>query len=122
MPADATFTAEIVEHTPYSRYASCLERTILVITDHDEPDTRSVTNAIEEVLLLCRERFGVDLPSLAIYRDSTGVWDGVRHIEGTFRGFYPIRETDLARAIDKALGRVPDSIRPNAALPPREPR
>jgi hypothetical protein len=118
MPANATFTAEIVEHTPYSRYASCLERTILVITDHNEPDKRSVTNAIEDVLLLCRERFGVNLPGLAIYRDTTGVWDGVSHIEGTFRGFYPIRETDLARAIDKALGPERDSIARERPLDP----
>jgi hypothetical protein len=102
-PTHAGFTAEIVEHTPYSRYASCLERTILVITDHHDPETRSVTNAIEEVLLLCRQRFGHELPTLAIYRDTTGRWDGAAHIEGTFRGFYAIGETDRDRAIAKAV-------------------
>jgi hypothetical protein len=120
MPTRATFTAEIVEHTPYDPFASCAEHTILVITDHNEPDTRSVTNAIEGVLALCRQRFGHDLPTLAIYRDSIGRWDGVGHIEGTFRGFYPIGEADLDRTIAKALGRTAAS--PSAADEALEPR
>jgi hypothetical protein len=101
----ARYSAEIIEHTPYDPFASCCERTLLAITDLDQPGSRSVTNAIEDVLRELLHRYGMDLPSVIIYRDTEGVWDGVAHIEGTFRGFYPIRETDLARAIDKALGR-----------------
>jgi hypothetical protein len=102
-PTHASFTAEIVEHTPYARFAADMEGTILVITDHNDPCTRSVTNAIEDVLLLCRDRFGGHLPGFAIYRDTTGRWDGIDHSEGAFRTLYAIGETDRDRAIAKAL-------------------
>jgi hypothetical protein len=69
-----------------------------------------------------REHYGLDLPAIIIYRDTTGVWDGVAHIEGTFRGFYPIREMDLADAINKAIGRAPRPARANAASTVEDPR
>ena len=104
----ASYTAEIIEHTPHP-FGSVIDNKLLAITDLNQPASRSVTNAIEEVLDELLETYGMDLPSLVTYRDTTGVWDGVSHIEGTFRGFYPIRETDLPRAIEKAIGRAEPS-------------
>ena len=118
----ASYSAEIIEHTPQHPLGSVIDNTLLAITDLNEPGSRSVTNAIEDVLHELREHYGLDLPAVIIYRDSTGVWDGVAHIEGTFRGFYPIRETDLARAIGKAIQRAPQPARPNAASTARDPR
>lgn len=103
--ARASYTAEIIEHTPQHPDGSVVDNKLLTIIDLHEPGSRSVTNAIEDVLHELRLRFGLDLPPIVIYRDTEGVWDGVAHIEGIFRGFHPIRETDLVRAIDKALGR-----------------
>jgi hypothetical protein len=100
----ATYSAEIVEDKPYDPCESSRERTILVITDLGYPGTRSVTNDIENVLRECRDRYGLDLPVTVIYRDTQGRWDGVYHLEGTFRGFYPLGETDRAAAIAKATG------------------
>jgi hypothetical protein len=100
----ARYTAEIIEHSKQHPHGSVIDHKLLAITDLNQPGSRSVTNAIEEVLDELFDSYGMDLPCLIIYRDTTGVWDGVAHIEGTFRGFYPIRETDLARAIDKAVG------------------
>jgi hypothetical protein len=102
----ASYTAEIVEHSKQHPCGSLVETKLLAITDLDKPGARSVTNAIEDVLLELLVSYGMDLPPVIIYRDTTGVWDGVSHIEGTFRGFYAIRETDLARAIEKAIGRA----------------
>ena len=68
-------------------------------------DCGSVTNAIEDVLHELRQRYGLDLPPIVIYRDTTGAWDGVAHIEGTFRGFYAIRETG-PRARDRQGARA----------------
>jgi hypothetical protein len=118
----ASYTAEIIEHTPQQPFGSVVDSKLLAITDLNEPGSRSVTNAIEEVLHQLREHYGLDLPPIVIYRDTTGVWDGVAHIEGTFRGFYPIRETDLACAIDKAIGRAPRPARANAASTVKHPR
>jgi hypothetical protein len=101
----ARYRAEIIEHRPRHPDGSVTDNKLLAIIDLHEPGSRSVTNAIEDVLHELRLRFGLDLPPIIIYRDTEGVWDGVAHIEGTFRAFYPIRETDRARAIDKALGR-----------------
>jgi hypothetical protein len=64
----------------------------------------------------------MNLPCVIIYRDTTGVWDGISHLEGSFRDFYPIRETDLTRAIDKALGRAPSSISASRPRQPCDPR
>jgi hypothetical protein len=83
-----------------------VDNKLLAIVDLNQPGARSVTNAIDEILIELREQYGLDLPTLIIYRDSQGVWDGVAHLEGTFRGFYSINETDFASAVDKALGRT----------------
>jgi hypothetical protein len=118
----ASYAAEVIERMPQNPCGSLIDKKLLAITDLNEPGSRSVTNAIEEVLHERREHYGLDLPTVIIYRDTAGVWDGVNHIEGTFRGFYPIRETDLARAIEKAPGRERVSMRPHAALNPCEPQ
>jgi hypothetical protein len=109
----ASYTAEIITHTTEHPFASVADNRLLAIVDLNQPRARSVTNAIDEILMELREQYGMDLPALIIYRDSRGVWDGVAHLEGTFRGFYPINETDLARAADKALNRHPKAPRSN---------
>jgi hypothetical protein len=118
----ASYAAEIIQHTRQHPCGSLVETKLLAITDLDKPGARSVTNAVEEVLEELVGSYGMDLPSVIIYRNTTGVWDGISHIEGTFRGFYPIRETDRDRAIDKALGREPGSIPPNRGRQPCQPR
>ena len=51
----------------------------------------------------CLLTYGRDLPKRVIYRDSEGMWDGVSHTGGAFHDFYPIRETDLDKAIAHAF-------------------
>jgi hypothetical protein len=75
---------------------------MLAITDLNRPGCRSVTNDIEAVLAELTQQYGMDLPVTIIYRDTEGMWDGIAHLHGTFRGFYPIREVDRERAIAKA--------------------
>jgi hypothetical protein len=118
----ASYTAEIIHHTKQHPCGSVIETKLLAITDLDKPGARSVTNAVDEVLQELLDSYGMDLPCLIVYRDTTGVWDGISHIEGAFRGFYPIRETDLTRAIDKALGREPSSISASRPRHPCDPR
>jgi hypothetical protein len=105
----ASYTAEIVEHTPYDPCASVAERHLLVITDLN--GARSVTNDVDNVLLDCLTAYGLDLPSIVIYRDSQGRWDRILHIDGAFRGFAALGETDLQRAIAKAT----EPVQPRAS-------
>ena len=121
-PSRASYTARIVAHTPPHSCGSLIANKLLAIIDLDRSGCRSVTNAIEGVLHELRPCYGGDLPSVIVYRDTTGVWDGVAHIEGMFQDFYPIRETDFARAIDKALARGQAAARPSAAYDALEPR
>lgn len=118
----ATYTAEIIKHTRQHSCGSVSDNKLLAITDLDQLGSRSVTNAIEEVLDELLDSYGMDLPPVIIYRDTSGVWDGVAHIEGTFRGFYPIRETDLARAIAKAVGRAAPEMPPSTTPDRYEPK
>jgi hypothetical protein len=68
---------------------------ILAITDNDDGQCASVTNAVQSVLTEIAGQLKAPFSSIVIYRDSSGMWDGIRHEGGQFKGFYPIRETDL---------------------------
>jgi hypothetical protein len=79
------------------------EADVLIIKDLRRPGHRSVTNDIERILLELKHEFGGKLPGCVIYRDSEGTYDGIRHDDGTFKDFYPIRTKNRDEAIDKAL-------------------
>lgn len=81
-------------------YLFQIENGILVIIDLNLPGKISVTNNIKQILLDIKEEIKT-LPDKIIYRDSSGEFDGVEHVQGNFIRFYPIRETDLHIALNK---------------------
>ena len=81
-------------------YLYQIESGVLVIIDLDRPGKISVTNSIKSILLEIKSELGT-LPGKIIYRDSQGDFDGIEHKEGIFKRFYPIRETDLNKALEK---------------------
>jgi hypothetical protein len=83
-------------------YTLSIEGPMLLLTDTGRG--LSITNAAEIVVaelyfLLGDEMLGKRI----IYRDTDGIWDGLAHRGERFIGFVPIRETDRARAVEKAL-------------------
>ncbi len=86
---------------------------VLYITD--EGGLKSVTNDMENVLRDITETIAIrDLKNLRImYRDSIGIWDGVRvsftenlvtdDMAITCVAFYPLTERDFGKAKDKIL-------------------
>lgn len=77
---------------------------VLVITDQDTGQGPSVTNDIENVLdEIYQQR--PDAPREAVYRDSTGIYDGLNIDEaGRFRGFFSLGETSAAGAVAAVAG------------------
>ncbi len=65
---------------------------------------KSVTNDIENVLAIIKqEQPEWRLDSLpVIYRDSRGIWDGIKTVRGHFVDFYPIAKIKLDDALAKA--------------------
>ena len=87
---------------PYLRH---VENNILILIDTLHPDEDSLTNSIAHIIPMEYSRLGEDFQKLEsiIYRDSTKTYDGVYYdCFGCVRGFYPIQEKDLDRAIDAA--------------------
>lgn len=110
--AKASYRAELLEHC--DPFGTRTGRTLLIITDLNKPGARSVTNDIENVLAECLQTYGRNLPARIIYRDSEGVWDGIKHNQGTFRGFKPLCEKRLTQAIACAFALDGDNIPPSA--------
>lgn len=81
-------------------FSARVEQGVMVIIDNFNKDNPSptVTNGIETVLGTL-QKAGVILPPLVIYKDTDGIWDGVKHNNGHFVNFYPIRMTDMDKAI-----------------------
>ncbi|WP_195985330.1 DUF6011 domain-containing protein [Clostridium sp. D33t1_170424_F3] len=79
-------------------------RNIIVIEDLDAGGM-SVTNNIEAVVAEAAGQLGTDPnTALIIYRDSSGIYDGVRASIGDGRyGFYHLGQKDEAAAIEAAL-------------------
>lgn len=64
---------------------------------------KSVTNDVEYVLQDMRKIYG-DLTGIKImYRDSSGIYDGINHNNGRFLSFFSINETDGNRAHHKLM-------------------
>ena len=72
----------------------------IVIIDLDRGG-RSVTNDIEAVLATLDDQLGGLGDRPVIYRDSEGLWDGVLHSGAVFRGFRPLRERSVGRALQR---------------------
>jgi len=86
---------------PRSDYDYRVDGDVIAITDNDKG--RSVTNDLVNVLAdLAGE--GIDLSQYKImYRDTSGIWDGIGHDGGTFTGFFPLTEHDYLTARAKLL-------------------
>lgn len=76
---------------------------IVVIYDLDLGNA-SVTNDIVNVLDDIHHNFTNIIGKKIIYQDSDGVFDGVLiNAQAKFVAFYPIRETELEKALDKLM-------------------
>lgn len=84
-----------------SDYSAEIVNGVLVIIDQNK-GRRSVTNNAETVLMECKNKFGDEMPSIAIYRDSDGDWDGLRHESGVFQNFYFLDTRNINIAIERA--------------------
>lgn len=89
-----------------SEYTHDIEENIISITD--KGGMKSVTNDIENVITDIIEREGIlkVMNSKIIYKDSQGVWDGVRielDASGKIKStdFYSINEMDYQKAKEK---------------------
>lgn len=84
-----------------SDYNYTIEDNIIAIVDLDKGN-RSVTNDIDKVVQDLRNTLG-DLAGYAIiYKDSMGIWDGVR-IENGIIHIYPLQEQDQEKAAQRLL-------------------
>jgi hypothetical protein len=92
----AGYTAEIIESNG---------PIILSIIDLNEPGSRTVTDAINDVLRELQANFGAALPAIIIYRSTLGIWNGVKHTEGTFLSYYSLDVRNLPAAIELAKSR-----------------
>jgi len=79
-------------------------REILVVYDDFDGNnpTMTVTNDMEAVLSEIKEKEGGILPSTIIYRDTEGIFDGVRFSSG-IASFYNLGDGDLEDAMPAAL-------------------
>lgn len=78
---------------------------VLVIVDLNEGG-KSVTNDAESVLRTISDILvgkGLSLPQTIIYRDSDGIYDGLRYPAPQGVEFYVLGETNVLKAIEKAL-------------------
>lgn len=71
-----------------SRYTTAIRDGLIVLEDQDQG--RSVTNDAELVIQDLRSRH-MDLSMPVIYRDTDGMWTGMRVSAGNFAGFIPLR-------------------------------
>jgi hypothetical protein len=70
-----------------------------VICVVDDCQGKSVTNDAENIIRALIED-GFDLTKhRLIYRDSMGIWDGIRVRNGQFAGFVPLQRDDKSEAI-----------------------
>ena len=75
---------------------------VVVISDPDDGST-SITNAIDSVLEQIYAQ-NPDAPRVVLYRDASGVYDGVAVDEdGQFQNFYPIQTRDADHAAEVAV-------------------
>jgi hypothetical protein len=75
---------------------------VVVISDPEDGNT-SITNAIDSVLAQVYSQ-NPDAPRVVLYRDASGVYDGVAvDDEGQFQNFYPIQTTDADHAAAVAV-------------------
>jgi len=76
---------------------------VLAIMDRRIKGEKSVTNAIETVIDTLARR-GIDLSAFRlIYRDSQGMWDGIKLRDGRFYEVFPMRYRDYIDAWTEAL-------------------
>jgi len=68
---------------------------------------KTVTNQADEVIDALRSVLGELGTRRVIYCDTEGVFDELKHEGGRFTGFLPIRETRLARALEKVRAAPP---------------
>ena len=90
----------LASHYTYSRL---MKKRILIIIDQFDSSspTMTVTNNIEEVLEEISQEIGLLTGYMIVYRDTDGVYDGVDHDAGVFKGFYRLGEFCVEQAIKK---------------------
>jgi hypothetical protein len=74
----------------------------IVVIEDLNLGNRSVTNDIENILIELDKRIPTLHDMKIIYRDSMGIYDGIKIKDGNFHSFYSIQEKDLDKAINKA--------------------
>lgn len=86
---------------PRSDYSYRIDGDVIAITDNDKG--RSVTNDVPNVLAdLVKE--GIDLSQYKImYRDTSGIWDGIAHDGNAFTAIFPLTEREYPAARAKLL-------------------
>lgn len=89
------------QQPPRADYTYTVEENIIAIVDLDM-GSRSVTNDIENVLDEISAQLGGLAGYAIIYRDSQGIWDGVR-LERGLAVFYGLNETELEEARRRLL-------------------
>jgi len=89
--------------TTQADFAYSITPTTIAITDTGK-GLRSVTNDIEAVLRKIEYWHQGSIAGFKImYRDESGVWDGVRW-DGQHPSFFAIRETDQGKAVERLRG------------------
>lgn len=73
-----------------------IDNVIVIYLDRDGRSTH-----IQSVLDIIATEMDLGSKTI-IYRDPQKVYDGIHHLKGTFRFFYPISETVLDKALTKA--------------------
>lgn len=89
-----------------SNYIYDVYKNVLVINDLDLGNM-SVTNNVQKVLDEISER--IDLPQRVIYRDTSKIYDGIEHVNGKFKRFYPIQTENIFEAIEKVLEEIKEA-------------
>ncbi|MGV3588599.1 MAG: hypothetical protein ACO1OF_16455 [Adhaeribacter sp.] len=78
-----------------------------VIAITDEGGLKSVTNDMENVLQDIKKEIGDISPYQIMYKDSLGIWDGVKVGPNGSVSFFSINETEYASARVKLLANLP---------------
>lgn len=84
----------------------------IVIVDTSRPGQaiKSVTNDIDNVLEDLRGIYGSLSGYKIMYRDTNGIFDGVSHENGHYRGFFSLNEKDVNAAYGKLMDRNPKTV------------
>lgn len=100
-PSCADRAAEVPRDVLFrSKWFSEVIDGVLVLFDRD-CGSLSLTNDMERVLADEWAVRGAGMPAAVLYRDSTGLYDRIRHRRGVFGGVVSLGATSLQEALDR---------------------